>query len=346
MNHPKSRCRNAFTLVELLTVIAIIGILVGLLMPAVQYAREASRRTSCSNKLKQLGLALQQYHDTYNTFPPSAIWGVPQPNGALPQGPYHHTWIRMILPYMEERALSQKVDNRKPAWDQRILREHKMEALLCPSDGMYDHPSQTHGLAVTNYVASEGYHWWPRAVLPRSFWVNNIHIDMPDPTADYSGVFTITHTTRLSDIKDGASNTIMLSEANSTGFMGGPIWTSGRGLRRELGSQAVFRSAFVATGIYGECCERNIYSEVDGSGVKTATWFRTDPHSFTPTYIAMWGPNSEWPGASSLHPGLVQCLRADGGVMEIQDGISIANWILWNGKWDRKQLNAGYAPVP
>ncbi len=341
-----TRSRPAFTLVELLVVIAIIGILVGLLLPATQYAREAARRISCSNKLKQIGLALQQYHDSYQTFPPSAIWGVPQPNGALPQAPYHHTWIKMILPYLEERALAQKVDDRLPAWGQTILVKHKLDILLCPSDGEYEHPKETHDMAITNYVGSEGYHWWPTAVIPRWFWQQNIKVDMPDPIADYSGVFTVTHSTRIRDIKDGTSNTIMVSEANSTGFKWGRIWTSNRGIPRLKGGEAVFRSAFVATGIYGECCQRNIYSEVDGSGVKTARWFRSGPHSFTPTYLAAWGPNAEWPGASSLHADLVQVLRADGGVDQIDASIPIANWILMNAKSDRKQANGGYAIIP
>ena len=156
----------------------------------------------------------------------------------------------------------------------------------------------------------------------------------------------MTHSTRISDIKDGTSNTVMLSEANATGFKFGPIWTSGKGIPRLAAGEGVFRSAYVATGIYGYCCELGIYSEVDGSGVKTPTWFRSSPHSFTPTFLAAWGPNSEWPGASSMHPGLVQICRADGGVDQIKDSIPIANWIIMNGKNDRHPANAGYPEVP
>ena len=163
------KLRGGFTLVELLVVISIIGILVGLLLPAVQYAREAARRMKCSNNLHNIGIALHGYHESFKRFPPSAIWGAPRPGGALPQLPYHHTWLKAILPYLEERALYNKTNSRLPAWGQTVLVDHKTKIYLCPSDGEFDNSSLTHGIAITNYVGSEGYHWWPSAVLPNSF---------------------------------------------------------------------------------------------------------------------------------------------------------------------------------
>jgi prepilin-type N-terminal cleavage/methylation domain-containing protein len=99
--HPRPR---GFTLVELLVVIAIIGVLVALLLPAVQAAREAARRSSCSNNLKQLGLALHQHHDVYNRFPPGA-GNDTQPFGVAAGPQWGSSWMVYILPFMEQTTV-------------------------------------------------------------------------------------------------------------------------------------------------------------------------------------------------------------------------------------------------
>src|SRR5690606_38053277 len=125
-----------FTLVELLVVIAIIGVLVSLLLPAVQAAREAARRTQCSNNMKQLGLALHNYHDTHGRFPPQAIYGPGAPPYTLP---YHHTWMVMILPFIEQQPLYDAIDKRLPIFPQLLptgqpIRSAQVAAFRCPSD--------------------------------------------------------------------------------------------------------------------------------------------------------------------------------------------------------------------
>src|SRR5210317_1060550 len=99
-SHRSHRRRKAFTLVELLVVIAIIGILVALLLPAVQAAREAARRMSCSNNLKQLSLACQNYHDSYKCFPPGFIW-VYGSSETEQTRDGNWSWTALALPFME-----------------------------------------------------------------------------------------------------------------------------------------------------------------------------------------------------------------------------------------------------
>ncbi len=151
--------RKAFTLVELLVVIAIIGILVALLLPAVQAAREAVRRMSCSNNLKQIGLSLHNYHDVNKSFP-NSYCGIADPwNGGWTTNTYRGSVKIRLLPYMEQIPLAQNINFRVDTdWqtmpDGRVLNQVQIPTFFCSSAG--DDKQTPWGYAGDSYGASEG----------------------------------------------------------------------------------------------------------------------------------------------------------------------------------------------
>ena len=156
MTHSKQR--HGFTLVELLVVIAIIGILIGLLLPAVQAAREAARRMQCTNNLKQMALAVQNYHDVNGTCPPLCA----------PYKAYTRVWpgwgsytagVRIfLLPFIEQTAVYTAFDadansgSNKAVWDQEWTRNVKIQTFLCPSDGNSNETSNNFSSVPTGHA--------------------------------------------------------------------------------------------------------------------------------------------------------------------------------------------------
>ncbi|MEW4565430.1 DUF1559 domain-containing protein [Bremerella sp. JC770] len=123
--------RNGFTLVELLVVIAIIGVLIALLLPAVQQAREAARRMQCTNNLKQIGLALHNHHDTYGVFPAGAV---PSENNTNRYGP---SFFVYLLPYLEQNSLYEQTNRANNTWNsspnRELYEELELDFVVCPS---------------------------------------------------------------------------------------------------------------------------------------------------------------------------------------------------------------------
>ncbi len=206
----RSMRSRGFTLVELLVVIAVVAVLIGLLLPAVQNAREAANRMSCTNNLRQLAIAAHHFHDSHGKFPPGVRLPVlvrGRPTGGT------NLWVE-LLPYFEQDNLYKKWDyddNRNNVAGERdVLQAQVIKILLCPSDPLPEHvvhataeaaPPWSWGFyAMTSYGGNAG---------RRSFHPG----DPPAfPRLTRDGIFSFDTCVRLADITDGTSNTFLFGE--------------------------------------------------------------------------------------------------------------------------------------
>lgn len=243
--------RRGFTLVELLVVIAIIGILVALLLPAVQAAREAARRMSCSNNIRQLALAQHTYHDTAKTF----AWNFDRrannrgmSNRGAGRHPISMSWIVYSLPYIEQGPLYDKMDFANPnnffIWNprNRALRNTVIPTLQCPSSPHdqilpdrqqidYDWTAGwNQSTSRSDYVGNMGWVWtgWkdcvgtstPPGTSGGTPWV---HPDVPVSRVNHHGIFWWNGAVGIGKIIDGTAQTVMLFEDhNWAGRFGNP----------------------------------------------------------------------------------------------------------------------------
>ncbi|EAQ81828.1 DUF1559 domain-containing protein [Blastopirellula marina] len=305
--------RSGFTLVELLVVIAIIGVLIALLLPAVQQAREAARRMHCSNNLKQIGLAIHNYHDTFLSLPPGGYWAHDTPwSTATTPNPERGSAIVAILPFLELSTLHDRMDftSNTSIHEQYVdspantkkFKQVIVSAYLCPSDTTGGVVPGT-DIGCHNYSANYGPSnvsstGNPDCLCSQGAAMNGFRIDTSHGETNPAGPFTRRgnkYIGKFSQTTDGLSNTIYFGEVrpqcshhNSQGWAHS---NNGNGLATTL-----------------------IPINTDTCSTKAEA-----PGGDTCYSLCNW--NLEF-GFRSLHPGGAQFLKGDGSVSLIAETVN------------------------
>jgi prepilin-type N-terminal cleavage/methylation domain-containing protein len=314
--------RRGFTLVELLVVIAIIGILVALLLPAVQAAREAARRMQCSNNLKQIALGLHNYADTFQVFPS----GWSEPTAATREA---WGWSAMMLPYVEQGSLHQQMrvaqgnmaDNLLSANWQPVVAGlvTPLTAFMCPSDSGYQNRGQVHNDRRFNGAAGYAAHNYIPGVS--NYMGNAGHNTARLNVEENTGIFFGNSRISFKDIRDGTSNTFAVGERDTLNCRSG-TWV---GVRNTSGGGT--RGVFVVSG--------HSRARINES-------------------VLPWDDDPEGcgQGFGSLHPGGAQFGLCDGSVTFISNTIQHNHINGWgnhvdsrNGVYQRLMARADGLPV-
>ena len=301
----KNRLRVGFTLIELLVVIAIIAVLIALLLPAVQQAREAARRSQCKNNLKQIGLALHNYHDSLNCFPPGMLWlgGTvdTSDSNAASLGP---NWLVMLLPYLDQApmynqlnfqvALTNGTANAQGTSNVTLVGQ-KLPVFLCPSDAFNNQACNVYGISFArgNYGASGwangGYHTTPWSQIPPLN--NNIAA---------RGMFGNWSNSGIRDVTDGTSNSVASWELRA-----GPAASDTRG---------VWALGKIGGGFIGNCIQPN---GGDCWGINDMNGAGDDIYGCTANLqigMGCYSSGDGQAGPKSLHVGGCHALMGDGSV--------------------------------
>jgi prepilin-type N-terminal cleavage/methylation domain-containing protein/prepilin-type processing-associated H-X9-DG protein len=315
--------RLGFTLIELLVVIAIIAVLIALLLPAVQAAREAARRAQCTNNLKQIGIAMHNYHDQQGTLPPGlkgCCWG---------------TWLIYVLPYVEQQPMfnawnSYGDDRCENAGIQNgqfryggavnltVTRSH-INSYLCPTDPNNLNLAGGSGWPVTshNYVVNFGnsivdqspYYLWNGIKLP---FLGAPFTDMGSPDVDIAGYNgpSLAGTVNFSGIPDGLSVTMMTSEILvGQGFdLRGFNW---------WGGAPMFTGLYPPNSSQPDVTYTLGYCNVNGVNPPCASWTYSVTSGGTFTGLGLFND------ARSKHPGGVNVGMCDGSVRFIKNSVNI-----------------------
>jgi prepilin-type N-terminal cleavage/methylation domain-containing protein/prepilin-type processing-associated H-X9-DG protein len=328
--------RRAFTLVELLVVIAIIGVLVALLLPAVQMAREAARRTQCSNNLKQIGIALQNYHDTLRALPPGRLRMMEEGKGRCFSA-YAH-----LLPFLEASTLYQQIDfNQSPEDpDNAAALNQTIPYFLCPSDGKKKLQGES---AVHNYPLSTGTTY---PLSPRN--PGGVRV---------TGVFYENSPTRFAEITDGLSQTVCVGETVKS--EGGPDTWDGvsktNGFVLTHGNDNLFAGPELTD--YASQCHgaglklqqtrgsrwlygapgHSMYNHMRGPNDRDVDCRGGIPHSNKTN--ALWDRLSLNVAARSRHPAGVHALFCDGHIEFVSNIIQLSVWQAYGSRDEGESLS-------
>ena len=321
------RPKRGFTLVELLVVIAIIGILVSLMLPAVQAAREAARRMQCSNNLKQIGLAVHNYHDTYKVFPVGNFHSV------------YGSWLAHLLPFIEQGSMRAQYVNAGGIWQygqavdirygspvNRPITTLQISTYTCPSDGSpAARPNILNGITFHNYVGNYGNTtrgrlspWGTDSAGQPNVWGGAPFIEfIARNTNGWANFYNfVDHDNRFlervafSDIVDGTSNTLLFSETvqgRNNDLRGFAWWGGG----------CHFETFLAPNTSRPDVVEQNCNATTRANRLNPPCIARS-PGSR--------GGDQETIAARSRHPGGVQCTLTDGSVRFVGDTIALDTW--------------------
>lgn len=299
----KYTTRSGFSLVELLVVLAVIGVLVALLLPAVQQARETSRRMACTNNLKQLSLALHVYHDTFEVFPyREGGSGQHQHNGGTLAPYQRQSGFVGLLPYIEQSATANEVrlnGNTVTPWDDFQPWTITFNALLCPSSPQH---VSNDVIADANYTFCAGDSFDTETLEPR-------------------GIFGLVKHTSMADITDGTSNTLALSEH---GFPTSPDDRFNVNYGSDPATPAECAVTFDPISGYSNPISAPGSRWTDGGSAFSAMNTCLPPNSPQCAYSNHDAQDGFYT-ASSYHPGGVMATFADGSVRFITETIDAGN---------------------
>jgi prepilin-type processing-associated H-X9-DG protein len=308
----------------LLVVIAIIAILIALLLPAVQQAREAARRTQCKNNLKQFGLALHNYHDVYNMFCPFAGGPGTPVNNAAGQQRTRMSGVVALLPYFEQGAISNEVaalTGQNPPWNNNTPWTRRFALLECPSDaGNSDPQDGTRTRGKRNYAFCGGDSYTGNG--------GSANLGATPMVIQTRGLFGALRCYGLRDAIDGSSNTIAMSELIAPTSTNGPGLASATlGVTTPAGCTALYnkQTRSYPGGAWTGDTVRG-YRWGDGGAYFSAISTAIPPNGascFSSATASHWDDGVF--SASSQHTGGVHALLADGSVRFISENIDSGN---------------------